>query len=109
MEFALIDHSPRAAILAKSRIRVLVAIATLFDRVERLLPGWSGAHRQQHQRAGDQAGGVEPQELVVCWQSTRRSNRIYIGQPDKYLPPARCRPATVSYPATGELAVGAHK
>jgi hypothetical protein len=29
MEFALIDHSPRAAILAKSRVRVLVAIATL--------------------------------------------------------------------------------
>ena len=78
------------------------------DGVERLLSGWSSAHRQQPQRARDQTGGVEPQELLVCWQSTRRSNGIYIGQPDKYLPPPRYRSATVSYSAPGELAIGAH-
>ena len=58
------------------------------DGAERLLLRRRCAHRQQHQRAGDEACGAEPQELVVRRQPTRRANGGHTGQPDQHLPPA---------------------
>ena len=45
----------------------------------------------------------------VRWQSAWRQNGGDPGQPDQHLPPARCRPATVSHAVVDEPIAGAQK
>jgi transposase len=64
---------------------------------ERVLLRWSRQHRQQRLGARDEAGRSQSQHQPLRWQSTGRQNSCDPGQPDQYLPPARCRPAAVSH------------
>jgi len=74
---------------------------------ERVLFRRSCAHRQQHQRARDEAGRAQPQELVVCGKRARRPHSGDPGEHHQQLPPARCGPAVVPDAVAGEPARGA--
>jgi transposase len=76
-------------------------------RAERVLLRRRRAHRQQRQRARDEAGGAQSQELAVRGQRARRPDGGHSGEPDQQLPPARCGPATLPDAVAGEPARGA--
>src|SRR5450755_1213483 len=67
------------------------------DGTERVLHRWRGVNRQQRLGTRDEACGSKSKKFLVRWQSARRKNSSDLGQPDKHMPPARHRPATVSH------------
>ena len=71
---------------------------------ERVLLRRRRADRQQRQRARDEAGGAQPQELAVRGQRARRPDGGDPGEPDQQLPPARRGPATLPDAVAGEPA-----
>src|ERR1039457_5869768 len=73
-------------------------------RVDGVLLRRRRADRQQRQRARDEAGGAEPQELAVRGQRARRPDGGHSGEPGQPLPPARCGPATLPDAVAGEPA-----
>ena len=52
---------------------------------------------------------TQSKEQSLCGQRSRRPNRCHPGQPHLKLPPPRCRPAALSHPTAGQLAVAADK
>ena len=76
---------------------------------ERVLLRWRSPHRQERQRARDQARGAQSQELPVRGKSARRQNGGDPDQPDQHLPPSRRGPATVSHATANESIADAQK
>lgn len=74
------------------------------DRAERLRLRRLGADRQQRQRAGDEAGGAQPQEQPVrgqpAWRAHRRGPQLL----HQHRQTPRRRPATVLHPAPDQPA-----